>query len=299
MYLMNYMKNIAIVGIGNWGKLLLKEFEIISKVKYCYFLGSKKTEYWLRKNYPKIQIMKNLDDILKSDVDAIVIATPITTHFEISKRALQYKKSIFLEKPMATSKKDASELIKLGKKNHCLIFVGNIFLHHPVLKQIVKITKSDPVQFANFSWNKNGTFKDDIFFNLLSHDLTIALKLFGKPTNSKIIYSKGFISKIDQVIVKFNFNKNKNCFININRISNLKNKSILLKTKKKIILWENDDLFQFDQKHQKYHLIFSAKKQPLKIECKQFIQSLKSKKSEIGISYNVVQILDDLTKQIP
>lgn len=299
MYFTNYMKDIAIIGIGRWGKLLLKEFDVLSNIKYCHFLGNKKNQNWLRKNYPKIEIVKNIDDILKSNVEAIIIATPISTHFEISKKALQNNKHIFIEKPLTTSKKDALELIKLGKKNNCFIFVGNIFLHHPVFKKIMKLTKNDPIQHANFYWNKTGTFKDDIFYNLLSHELSIILEIFGNPLNSKILYSKGIISKIDQLIIEFNFNKNKKCLVNLNRISNFKNKSVLFKTKKKILLWENNKLFQFNQKNLKYDLIFTSKNEPLKIECKEFLRSINSRNLSLDTSYTVIQILDDLTKKIP
>jgi len=296
------MKNVAIIGIGRWGKLLIKEFDNISNVKFCHFLGSKNNAKWLKKYYPKIESTQNIEDILKSDVDAVVIATPLSTHFKISQQILQNNKHVFVEKPIATTKKDAIKLIALAKKKQLVLFVGHIFLHHPVFKKINIILKNDTIQFAKFDWNKTGTFNEDIFLNLLSHELSIILELFGTPLSSHILYSKGVITDVDQLIVDFDFSKNRKCLVNINRCSNFKNKSILLKTKKKILLWENDDLFEFDQKNMKYNLIFRSKEEPLKIECKQFLQSLKTLKYEkmkLDISYKVVQILDDLIKKLP
>ena len=96
------MINIAIIGLGYWGPNLLRVFDSLPDcmVKYCYDLDSKNNALY-QKLYPHVsflsQFEKALDD---SCVDAIVIATPASTHYSLAKQALMNNKHVFVEKPI-------------------------------------------------------------------------------------------------------------------------------------------------------------------------------------------------------
>ena len=295
------MKKLALVGIGKWGKTLLKEFNDISIITLCYSTGDIQNIKWLKKNYPKITHTKNFDDILNSNVDGVIVATPINTHFEIVKKLLNNNKHVFVEKPLATKKSDASKLISLANKKKLILFVGQIFLYHPVLSKLKSILKNDPIQFVYFEWKKFGTFNENIYYNLLSHDLSLILDLIGIPKKSEVLHTYGTITSTDNLILSFNFNKNKKCLVHIDRFSTSKTKFINFQTKNKILLWNENDLFEYDKQKQKYVLIFSSKKMPLEIESRQFLKNLKNydyQKHHLEIAYNVVQILEDLQKKL-
>ena len=295
------MKKLALVGIGKWGKTLLKEFNNISIVTLCYSTGDNQNIKWLKKNFPKITHTENFNDILNSDVDGVIVATPINTHFEIVKKLLNNNKHVFVEKPLTIKKSDASKLISLANKKKLVLFVGQIFLYHPVLTKIKSILKNDPIQFVNFEWKKFGTFNENIYYNLLSHDLSIILDLFGMPKKPKVLFKHGTVTSTDNVILTFDFNKNKKCLIHIDRFANVITKSVKFETKNKILLWNDNELFEYDEQKQKYVLIFNSKKMSLEIECKQFLKILKNpnyQKNHLEIAYNVVQILEDLQKQM-
>ena len=91
------MKKLALVGIGKWGKILLKEFNDISVVKLCYSTGDNQNIKWLKKNYPKITHTENFNDILNSNVDGVIVATPINTHFEMVKKLLNNENMFLLK----------------------------------------------------------------------------------------------------------------------------------------------------------------------------------------------------------
>ena len=77
------MTRVGIVGIGKWGKNLLKEFSKISVIPICVTKGNSQNNKWLKTNYPKIKSTKNYYEILHDEnIDAVIIATPIKTHFK-------------------------------------------------------------------------------------------------------------------------------------------------------------------------------------------------------------------------
>ena len=197
------MKNIGIVGLGNWGKTLLGEFDKKTNVSMCVTTGNKKNISWLKKHYPSIKHSTNYDELLQNNsIDAIIIATPIDTHYKLIKNALEHKKHVFTEKPLSDTLQKAKFLESLAKRNKVILFVGHIFIYHPVLQKIKNLLKDDNLHHFSMTWNKFGSFKENIILNLVSHDISILLELFGMPKKLSKISSKGIISNNDMI----NFN---------------------------------------------------------------------------------------------
>ena len=119
--------NIGIIGIGAWGKKLLSIFNKISKVHSCACYDKIKNLDWFEKNYPDIVLTENYKDILNDKlIDAVIVATPIKTHFKIVKESIKANKHVFVEKPISQTGKEALELINLKTAN--IIFINHIFL---------------------------------------------------------------------------------------------------------------------------------------------------------------------------
>ena len=111
------MKKIAIVGMGRWGKNLIRDFSKLVQVKTCVTTGNRKNLAWLQQNYPDVIHTTDIHEILKDpSISAIVIATPINSHFSIAKKALESKKHVFVEKPLTKTVAEAQKLIKIAKK---------------------------------------------------------------------------------------------------------------------------------------------------------------------------------------
>ena len=85
--------NLAIIGLGHWGKKLVMEFNKSHKIKYCHTKGNTQNISWLKKKFPKIKVVTQITEILDDDnIDAVIIATPINTHYNLVKKALLAKK---------------------------------------------------------------------------------------------------------------------------------------------------------------------------------------------------------------
>ena len=292
------MKKLGIIGIGNWGKNIVRDVSKISCIKTCSSRGDPKNISWLKKNYPSIQYTSDSKEIFTDkEIDAVIIATPINTHYNLVKKALLSKKHVFVEKPISSTLSKAEELIKIAKKNNLLLFVGQIFIFNEILKKIVQISKRENITYVNFVWNKFGTFDEDIFLNLVSHDLSIILTLFGKPKKIKLVNAFGFISKCDVVTLTLELPKNKKCQIHINRCSNYKQKHITIFTQKNIYIWDDCRLYKNNKKSNSFKLVFESRHTPLEIECKEFIKKLNETKisfESANLAKDVIQVIQKL-----
>ena len=295
---MGKMKKLGIIGIGDWGKNLVRDTSKISYVKKCSGLGNTKNISWLKKNYPSIQYVSDQKEIFADkEIDAVIIATPINTHYNLVKKALLSKKHVFVEKPLCSTLSKAEELIKIAKKNNLVLFVGQIFIFNEILKKVIEISKRENIVYINFVWNKFGTFDEDIFLNLVSHDLSIILTLFGKPKKIKLVNAFGFISKCDVVTLTLELPKNKKCQIHINRCSNYKQKHITIFTQKNIYIWDDCRLYKNNKKSNSFRLVFESRHTPLEIECKEFIKKLNETKisfESANLAKDVIQVIQKL-----
>ena len=294
------MKKVAIIGLGKWGKNLLREFSKVSCVTKCHTRGNQKNISWLRKNYPKVIHTTRIKDILTDkNIDAVVISTPINSHFKIAKNALESGKHVFVEKPMANTIIEAKQLIKIAKSENLNLFVGHVFLYNEIFKKIKKIDIQESIIYAHFTWKKFGTFDEDIFKNLLSHDISLILELFGSPNRIRLANNIGFITASDRISLELNFTHHRKCDVSIDRISPYKEKSVAFLTKKNLFVWNDDKLLRFDKRSQSFKKIYQSKNTPLHLECKEFIANITNKKISYDSSFlalNVTRILSKLSR---
>ena len=182
---MSEMKKLGIIGIGNWGKNLVRELSKIHCIKKCSSNGNLKNIRWLKKNYPSIQYVSDSKEIFADkEINAIIIATPINTHYKLVKKALLSKKHVFVEKPISTNLSEAEELIEIAKKNNLLLFVGHIFIFNEIFKKLI--------QDNEFRSMRNK------YISIILKDSNNLIKIYDEileiiPADSKIHELKGIV----------------------------------------------------------------------------------------------------------
>ena len=284
------MKNLAIVGIGYWGKKLVSEFSKIANIKFCYSQGNTSNINWIHRNYPKVNFCKNFQDILNdSTIDGIVIASPIDTHFEYALKSLKSKKHVFIEKPISTTKKKGQILLAIARKNNLEIFVGHIFLYHPVLSKLKKLMKKEKIDSIYLGWHRFGPFKEKLSLDLLSHYIIILKEFFNQPKKLIIKSKIGYVTNCDILSLHVKFQKKVSCVIELNRVSYHKQREIIIKTDKNLYKWEDDVLLKFSKKDEIFKEYFSSRLFPLQIECKKFLKNMTLKKKNYDNTEKSIQ----------
>jgi predicted dehydrogenase len=126
---------IGVVGLNYWGPNLARNFSDLSELPWLCDLDDKQLAQ-IGARYPDARTTTNFDDVLADDsVDAVVIATPVPTHYALAKQALEAGKHVFVEKPPAMRAAEMDELVALADARDLVLMPGHLLLYHPgVLK---------------------------------------------------------------------------------------------------------------------------------------------------------------------
>ena len=135
------MLNIGVIGYGYWGPNIVRNFNGIDSAKVISLcdlndgvLGK------ARKLYPAMATSTDVNDVLSSkDIDAVAIITPVFTHFELAKKALENGKHVFVEKPFTSTVAQAEELVELADKKNLKIMVDHTFLFTGAVRRIKEL----------------------------------------------------------------------------------------------------------------------------------------------------------------
>lgn len=174
------MIKIGVVGYGYWGPNLVRNFGEIDDFKVTMVADLKPENLAkVTKRYPAIQTTTQLDELLLSpNVDAVAIATPVFTHFDLGMKALKAGKHVFMEKPLASNSDQAFQLVQEAQKRKLTLFVDHTFLYTGAVRKIKEVVETGKVGKLTYydSVRINlGLFQHDInvLWDLAVHDLSI------------------------------------------------------------------------------------------------------------------------------
>ena len=172
---------VAQIGVGYWGPNLLRNLVQNPNfdIKTVVDISSNRREF-VASLYPFLNISDNEEDIFSNteEIDAVVIATPLKSHFELSIRALNAGKHILVEKPMVRKLEEIEEIDVVAKKNDLVAMVGHTFLYNPAVIAVKKIIDSGELGDIRYIYSQRvnlGRIRSDVdaLWNLAPHDLSI------------------------------------------------------------------------------------------------------------------------------
>jgi predicted dehydrogenase len=183
--------NIGVIGYGYWGPNIVRNF---FAAKDCTVKlvadGRPERLNLLAKIFPAIRGVGDAEDIIgSSEIDAVVIATPVHTHFGLAKRALLQGKHVLIEKPMTSSVGEADELINLASQKGLTLMADHTFLYTGAVQKIKEIIDTSvigsPLYFDSARINL-GLFQPDInvLWDLAPHDISILTYLIAEEPES-------------------------------------------------------------------------------------------------------------------
>jgi len=174
------------IGCGYWGPNLIRNLNMLSECDLAYI--SDLDEERLQRVgllYPGATKTTDYTDILKDpDVEAVIVATPMSTHFKLGMEVLNAGKHLFLEKPMATTSDDCRTLIAEAAQRNLQILVGHTFVYAPAVRKIKSLLDSGElgkIYYVNMSRVNLGIFQKDanVVWDLVPHDVAMLNYLFG------------------------------------------------------------------------------------------------------------------------
>jgi predicted dehydrogenase len=179
------MINVGVIGCGYWGPNLIRNFhgQAGANLAMISDLDEKRLNH-VGLQYPATVKTTNYQDILNNpDIDAVVVATPMTTHFPLGKAVLEAGKHLFLEKPMATSSEDCRCLNAMAAERGLVVMVGHTFIFTPAVRKIKALMESGElgdIYYVNIERVNLGIFQKDanVVWDLAPHDVAMLNFLF-------------------------------------------------------------------------------------------------------------------------
>ena len=138
------MLNVAQIGIGYWGPNLLRNLSANPKCKVETVIDlSDERLKFVSNNYPNVKTSHQFSSALDNkNIDAIIIATPVETHFDLAMKCLDAGKHVLIEKPMARSVKEVNMIAEIAKTNNLTAMVGHTFLYNSAVHKVKEIIDS-------------------------------------------------------------------------------------------------------------------------------------------------------------
>ncbi len=313
------LPRVAVIGCGNWGKNLVRNFHLLGVLSTVCEADPKKLEH-ISREYKGVRIVQDIQSVLDdSTISAVVIATPSDTHFDLAKKSLLAGKHVYVEKPLARDVKHAEELDGLATERNLALMVGHLLLYHPAvncLKELIASGELGELLFVrsdrmNFN---NGRRDWSVLWDLAPHDISMMSYLLDcdKPEVSRV---GGWDTQrdglVDVAYLDLNFPVNgksipgqvRNSWIDPQKVVRLtvngsKKTAVLNDTQRedKLALHSIGAEGRMVVEYPEY-----ADVEPLYVECEHFLQCVvtgERPRSDANNAYQVVRVLADVERRL-
>ncbi len=324
------MIRIGIVGYGYWGPNVARNFSSADGcrvVRICD--GNRDVLGRAQKAFPGVETTTELNQLVEApDIDAIAVVTPVSTHFDLAKRALENGKHVFVEKPFTATSAQALELIELAERRNLKIMVDHTFLFTGAvrkIKQLVDEGVMGNIYYYDSTRVNLGLFQHDVnvIWDLAPHDISIMDHVIAEKPEAILATGKNHFSDYEYVAyVTIYFSNNVIGHLNVNWLSPVKVRTTLLGGEKKMLVWNDldsdekvkvyDKGVEIENRQGVYDLLVSYRSgdmwspkldqtEALKLETEQFIECIRNGGKPLNdgwAGYRVVQMLEAAARSI-
>ena len=301
---MDYVR-VGVIGCGYWGPKLIRNFHELTETSVV--MVSDLDEVKLRNiqmTFPSIQVTDNYHQLLASDIDAVVVATPVSTHFRIAQDALLSGKHVLVEKPITNSSSDAYQLVELAKERNLILMVGHVFEYSPavrLLRDLIKQGELGEIYYLDLIRATLGLFQRDInvIWDLAPHDFSILRFILGEDPISVSAGGEAYIQPgiHDVAYIRAIFPRSIQAHIRVSWLEPRKQRRLTIVGSRKMLVyddvesvekiklfdmgveWSDPDKFGAGQLRYRYGDIIAphvSALEPLQEECRQFAASIRT-----------------------
>ncbi len=327
------MIRVGVVGCGYWGPKLARNFHQLpdSRLEWVCDFRQDRLDH-MKKLYPGVRVTTSLDEVLASDVDAVVLATPVSTHCTLGLMALGAGKHILVEKPLAASVAEAGRLVRAAEHFGLVAMVGHTFVYNPAVEAVKEIIASGElgeVYYVNGVRVNLGLFQPDInvLWDLAPHDVSILLYILGLSPDAVSARGGAFVQRRkgvhDVAHVSLRFPNEVLADVRVSWLDPVKVRKYTVVGSRKMLLYDDiaaqDKVVIFDTRveippysdtESQFHASYFhgdgvpypiSWTEPLQNECAEFISAIEQgsrPRSEARVGLEVVRILEAADKSM-
>lgn len=319
------MIKLAQVGVGRWGKNLLRNFMQIEDCEVKYICeADPKLRTQIKEQYPeaKKKVVSSFSKALKdSEIDAVVIATPASTHFKLGMKALEAGKHVFIEKPIVLKTSHLDKLIAKAKEMKKVLMEGHLLLYHGgvnCVRDTIRSGKLGDIYHIYFRRTNLGSirFKENALWDFGPHDISVVYHLIDEQPAQVAAHGVGYLQeKIEEIVfTSIKFKSGKFAHLHESWLDPHKDRKIIVVGSKGMIIMdelatdgkvkfikkrvEKQDS-EFEHERFKYHdegaeIIEYQEVEPLRLECQHYLDCIKDAKTPRSGGENSVRVLKTL-----
>ena len=322
--------DVGVVGLGYWGPNLLRALSRLPcvRVRYgCDLDEGRRAEQ--ARLYPETRFTGDFEELLSDDgLNAVVVASPVSTHAGLAEQALLADKDVFVEKPLAFSPVDAEQLVTLAARKSRILMVGHLLEYHPAVSRLKALVSSGELGkiFYVYAQRLNlGVIRRDenALWSLGPHDLSVAMYLLDQePVEAQAVGHSYLRNGVDDVVfANLQFGDGKAAHFHMSWLDPHKERKITVVGSEKMAVFDDmsrdEKLKIYDKGVQKteyesygefINLRFGniaiphiPNDEPLKLECEHFVDCLLERKqpnSDGCSGLRVVRLLDALQRSL-
>ena len=301
---------LAVIGCGAWGKNLVRNFYELA----CLSLVCDSTEAGrslAEKTAPGIPVEESFDKALESDIDAVVIATPAETHFALCRKALEAKKDVFVEKPLALTYEEGVELASLADHAKCILMVGHVLEYHPAVVKLRELISQGVLGKIHYIYSNRLSLgkvrrEENILWSFAPHDIAVILRLMGSLPFQVSACGGTYVQPniADVTITNLLFNNGVRAHIHVSWLHPFKEQRLVVIGDKKMASFDDvsKELILYDQrveikegmpipvKGKGEKLDFDAG-EPLRLECQAFLESVRTRVPPVTDGQSAANVL--------
>jgi predicted dehydrogenase len=237
----------GVVGYGYWGPNVVRNLDLLDGAQVLAVSDkSPASRKRVQKAYPGMRVTSDAAELMSStDLDAIAVVTPVWTHYELAKAALENGKHVFVEKPFTSNAAQAEELINLAARKNLKIMVDHTFLFTGAVKKIRQLLKDGALgnlYYYDSTRVNLGLFQHDVnvIWDLAPHDLSIIDHLIAETPEAVVATGQTHLNGFEDVaFITLYFPNKIIAHINVNWLSPVKVRTTLIGGEKKMLVWND------------------------------------------------------------
>jgi UDP-2-acetamido-3-amino-2,3-dideoxy-glucuronate N-acetyltransferase len=288
--------NIAVIGAGYWGKNLVRVFSQLGALDTVCDINVK-VQKEVKKAYPHVKCISSYSEVIHDNtINAVVISTPVESHYHLVREALRAGKDVFVEKPLAMTVQDGTELTELARARNKILMVGHLLEYHPgifKLKELIDKGELGKIQYIYSNRLNLGKIRreENILWSFAPHDISVVLSLLNEMPECVSACGGNYLHQdiADVTVSNFNFKSGIKGHIFVSWLHPYKEQKLIVVGEKKMAVFDDvakvDKLLLYSHKIGWIDQIPVVKKksaekvkisnfEPLLLEAKHFLQCI-------------------------
>lgn len=313
---------VAVVGVGYWGKNLARNFYDLGVLSVlCDAAESVETNY--RNQYAGVRFYREFAAVLSDpSVDAVVLATPAVTHYELAKAALRAGKDVLVEKPLAVKVEHGEELVRLAAARGRILMVGHILRYHPAILKLQELIQDGALGKINYLYSNRLNIgkirtEENILWSFAPHDISVMLSLLKEMPAHVTCQGDASLNRdvFDVTLSHFDFPSGVQAHIFVSWLHPVKEQRLVVVGSEKMAVFDDtadNKLVVYSHKIEwrnrqptavkaSGEVVKLQEQEPLRAECMHFLDCIESRNAPVSDGaegLRVLRVLDACQREL-